>query len=312
MSYLAAILILMTVLLASISCGGGAPDIRACHRAAAGDHRQPRSRYSIRSFTTCPASSGNGIPTLGHRQRPARHERRRSQRTLPGSLRHRRTSPRETPTATGMEESTPEAYAKTTPVHLATPAPRSERGDRPGHVRRHNERLCHGLGRKPLLRDGKGRRPLLRNGKARQPAPSHRKARQTGPSGLQADLKAGEVDDNQRWNEYLQFVAGLRGPPGPPHQPGGPADNHRPGPERKSRAQRPRHRKRQREGTGGVPHIRRRPDPPLPGCHPRPANLQERREKANSASARKETASPRKGALSSGKARPTPSRWTER
>ena len=30
---------------------------------------------------------------------------------------------------------------------------------------------------------------------------------------IQMQLKAGEVDDNQRWQEYLDFVEEYRGPP---------------------------------------------------------------------------------------------------
>ena len=61
MRYLAAMLILMTVLMASISCG--APDIGPGHRAATGERSQPRYGPFSRSCTTCPASSRNGTPT---------------------------------------------------------------------------------------------------------------------------------------------------------------------------------------------------------------------------------------------------------
>ena len=85
-----------------------------------------------------------------------------------------------------MKESTPEAYAK------ATPAPRSKRGEAPDtHTATTLDYATASAGSRSSDTGKLGGRPI-------QP---------------QADLKAGEVDDNQRWNEYLRFVADYEGPP---------------------------------------------------------------------------------------------------
>ena len=85
---------------------------------------------------------------------------------------------------------------------------------------------------------GMTRRPAPRHRKTRQPAPAH--AAPTGPQGR----RGGRQPTLERVPAVHQR---LRRPAGPPHQPRGPADNHRPGPGRKPRAQRHRHRERQRE-----------------------------------------------------------------
>ena len=98
-----------------------------------------------------------------------------------------------------MEESTPEAYAKTTPVHLATPAPRSE------------EEGAHSATTLDYATASAGSRSSeMEKGGDRSSDTGKHGSRPIQP---QAELKAGEVDDNQRWNEYLQFVADYEGHP---------------------------------------------------------------------------------------------------
>ncbi len=128
MRYLAAILILMTVLLASISCGGGAPDI--------GPVTEPPPENAVSPVTgprSVPVPLAQPVPgTESQPGTPAASAATRETKVPTDSPREPEPPPdlaQETPGATSMEESTPEAYAKTTPVHLATPAPRSEGRD---------------------------------------------------------------------------------------------------------------------------------------------------------------------------------------
>ena len=200
MRYLAAILILMTVLLASISCGGGAPDI--------GPVTEPPPENAVSPVTgprSVPVPLAQPVPgTESQPGTPAASAATRETKVPTDSPREPEPPPdlaQETPGATSMEESTPEAYAKTTPVHLATPAPRSEGRD-PG---------TYSATTKDYAEAYSSRRPP-------DTGEHGGRSSETGKHGSrpiqpQADLKAGEVDDNQRWNEYLRFVADYEGPP---------------------------------------------------------------------------------------------------
>ena len=108
----------------------------------------------------------------------------------------------ETPTDARMEESPPPAGARTMPVelaNLATLAPRSEgmKSD------------MHSTTAKDSVGTSSGTRSGTRSGSP-PPATGKHGGRPMLP---QPDLKAGEVDDNQRWNEYLQFTTDYDGPP---------------------------------------------------------------------------------------------------
>ena len=199
MRYLAAMLILMTVLMASISCG--APDIGPVTEPPPENEASPVTGPSV-----VPVPLAQPVPgTEPQPGTPATSAATRETEAPTDSPRQPEPPPelaQETPGAARMEESTPEAYAKTTPVPLATPAPRSKRGEDPDmHSATTLDYATASAGsRSSEMEKGDGR------------------SSETGKHGdrpiqPQADLKAGEVDDNQRWNEYLQFVADYEGPP---------------------------------------------------------------------------------------------------
>ena len=100
----------------------------------------------------------------------------------------------ETPGSAPMEESPPPAGARTKPVepaNLATPAPPRESMKSDAHSATTEDFVGGRASRRPPATGKHGGRPML----------------------PQPDLKAGEVDDNQRWSEYLQFTTDYEGPP---------------------------------------------------------------------------------------------------
>ena len=108
--------------------------------------------------------------------------------------------------AARMEESTPEAEAKATPVHLAnlaTPATLAT----PAPPREGMKSDTHSATAKDFVGTFVGG-PV----DERPPSTGKHGSPRT-PMRPQQDLKAGEVDDNQRWNEYLQFTKDYDGPP---------------------------------------------------------------------------------------------------
>ncbi len=108
----------------------------------------------------------------------------------------------ETPGSAPMEESPPPAGAKTMPVelaNLATPAP----------LRDEMKSDMHSTTAEDSVGTSSGTRAGTRSGSPPSATGKHG-GRPTGP---QPDLKAGEVDDNQRWSEYLQFIQDYDGPP---------------------------------------------------------------------------------------------------
>ena len=124
----------------------------------------------------------------------------------------------ETPASARMEESPPLAGAKTKPMELAPPtSPREEMKSDTDSVKakaknffgtfvegRSEGTFVGGPVDDPPSATGRhGDRPPS-TGKHGSPRP---------PMQPQRDLKAGEVDDNQRWSEYLQFTQDYEGPP---------------------------------------------------------------------------------------------------
>ena len=198
MRYLAAILILMTVLLTSISCGGGAPDIGPVTEPPPESEASPVTGPSV-----VPVPLAQPVPgTESQPGTPATSTATRETEAPGDSPRQPEPPPdlaQETPGAARMEESKPETYAKTTPVPLATPAPRSEGGDLGTYSTTTKDHAEDYSSRPPATGELSGR--SSESGK-----------HGSRPIQRQADLKAGEVDDNQRWNEYLQFVADYEGP----------------------------------------------------------------------------------------------------
>ena len=116
---------------------------------------------------------------------------------------------RETPASARVEESRPPAGAKTMPVepaNMATPALSREemKSDAYSATAENFVGTFVGgrAGRRPpaTAEDSSG----TRSGHRRPPATTGKHGGR--PTRPQPDLKAGEVDDNQRWNEYLQFT----------------------------------------------------------------------------------------------------------
>ena len=195
MRYLAAILILMTVLLASIACGGGAPDTGPPPENEASPVTGP-SVVPVPLAQPVPGTEsqpGTPVTSAATRETEAPTDSPQQPEQPPDLA-------KETPGAARMEESKPEAYAQTTPVPMGTPAPRSERGDLGTYGATTKDHAEGYSGRPPATGEHSGR--FSESGKHGD-----------RPIQRQADLKAGEVDDNQRWNEYLQFVADYEGPP---------------------------------------------------------------------------------------------------
>ena len=202
MRYLAAILILMTILLASISCGGAAPDTEPPPENGA----SPVTGPSVVPVPLAQPVSG----TQSQPETPATSAATQETEAPTDSLREPEPPPdlaRETPGTGRMEESKPDAYAKTTPVPMGTPAPRSERDDRD----------LHGATSEDFFGTFVGGRAETDSGRPSAKGEHGDRSSETGKHGdrpiqRQADLKAGEVDDNQRWNEYLQFTRDYEGP----------------------------------------------------------------------------------------------------
>ena len=195
MTMIAVLLLSMTILTA---CGGGAPDTGPVTEPPPESEANPVTGPSV-----VPVPLAQPVPgTESQPGTPATSAATRETEAPADSPRQPEPPPdlaQETPGAARMEESKPEAYAKTTPVPLATPAPRSEREDRDMHSTTTKDSAEAYSGRPPATGEHGGR------------------SSETGKHGSrpiqrQADLKAGEVDDNQRWNEYLQFVADYEGP----------------------------------------------------------------------------------------------------
>ena len=189
MRYLTAILVLMTVLLASISCGGASEGTIPGN----GD-LQPITEAQ-------PASPGEEPPTTGGK---------------PATTGEEQTSTGGEPASTGGEPATtgwepaPETRREKTPgdggYGEANPETNRETGARiiPGQVEEKPETETNGN------RDDHEIYTENRSGDDTRSSPRspdrHKKH-------VQAELKAGEVDDNQRWQEYLDFVEEYRGPP---------------------------------------------------------------------------------------------------
>ena len=194
----AMIAVLMLSISILIACGSGAPDIGPVTEPPPESETSPVTGPSV-----VPVPLAQPVPgTESQPGTPATSAATRETEAPGDSPRQPEPPPdlaQETPGATRMEEAKPEAYAKTTPVPLATLAPRSERGDRDMHSTTTKDSAEVYSGRPPATGELSGR------------------SSETGKHGdrpiqRQADLKAGEVDDNQRWNEYLQFVADYEGP----------------------------------------------------------------------------------------------------
>ena len=123
----------------------------------------------------------------------------------------------ETPADARVEESLPPAGGKTMPVepaNMATPAlPREEmKSDAYSAIAEHFAGTFvggHSSDRPPPIAAEDS--SATRSGHRRPPTTTGKHGgRPTGPP---TDLKAGEVDDNQRWNEYLQFTKDYDGHP---------------------------------------------------------------------------------------------------
>ena len=194
----AMIAVLMLSISILIACGGGAPDIGPVTEPPPESEASPVTGPSV-----VPVPLAQPLPeTESQPGTPATSAATRETEAPTDSLREPELPPdlaRETPGATRMEESKPETYPKTTPVPLATLAPRSERGDRDMHSTTTKDSAEAYSSQPPATREHGGR--SSESGK-----------HGSRPIQRQADLKAGEVDDNQRWNEYLQFVADYDGP----------------------------------------------------------------------------------------------------
>ena len=192
MRYLIAILVMMTVLLTSISCSGtdegtipGNGDLEPITQA------QPASTEPEAAPTEGePASTEpEAAPTGGE---PASTEpEAASTEPEPGP----ETRGEETPGDEGYREANPETSDETGTVTLPSEVGTETKGSRgdPGTTL---EDSITAPDMDVVAASGSSPR-----------SPDWHKER------IQMELKAGEVDDNQRWQEYLDFVEEYRGPP---------------------------------------------------------------------------------------------------
>ena len=151
--------------------------------------------------------------------------------TAPGAPEIQADSPREsdappdltgeTPGSASVEESPPPTGARTMPMelaNLATQAPRSERSegmksDMHSATAEDFVGISSGTrsGSSPPAEDYFG--TFVGGPSDERPPSTGKHGSPRPPTGPQPDLKAGEVDDNKRWNEYLQFTTDYEGPP---------------------------------------------------------------------------------------------------
>ena len=125
----------------------------------------------------------------------------------------------ETPGSASVEESPPPTGARTMPVelaNLATPAPRSEeemKSDMHSATAEDFVGIPSGTrsGSSPPAEDYFG--TFVGGPSDERPPSTGKHGSPRPPTEPQRDLKAGEVNDNQRWNEYLQFTTDYDGPP---------------------------------------------------------------------------------------------------
>ena len=121
----------------------------------------------------------------------------------------------ETPDSARMEESPPLAGAKTKPMELAPPAsPREEMKSDKDSARSEDYFGTFVGGRADKSPPAEDYFGTFVGGRADKSPPSTGKhGSPRPPMQPQRDLKAGEVNDNQRWSEYLQFTQDYDGPP---------------------------------------------------------------------------------------------------
>ena len=193
----ATIAVLMLSMSILIACGGGAPDIGPVTEPPPESETSPVTGPSV-----VPVPLAQPLPeTESQPGTPATSAATRETET-PGDSPPQPEPPPdltgETPGSARMEESPPPAGGRTMPVepaNLATPAPSREEMKSDAYSATAEDSVETSSG--------------TRSGHRRPPTTERHGDRPIQP---QADLKASEVDDNQRWNEYLQFVADYEGP----------------------------------------------------------------------------------------------------
>ena len=188
MRYLIAILVMMTVLLASISCSQaeegtipGNGDLQPITQA------QPAS-------TEPEAAPTEGEPASTEPEAPPTQPEAAPTETEPASTEPEpapETREEETPGDEGYRETKPETSGETStkiPPSEVWTETKGSRGDPGATLALAPDMDVAATGSPP-------------------PSPDWHKEQ------VQMELKAGEVDDNQRWQEYLDFVEEYRGPP---------------------------------------------------------------------------------------------------
>ena len=188
MRYLIAILVMMTVFLASISCSGasegtipGNGDLQPITQAQPASTEPDAAPTGGEPTSTEPEAA----PTGG---KPASTEPEAAPETRG----------EETPGEEGYREASPETSGETGTVILP-----SEVGEKTG------AEMKGSRGDRGTTTEDSSAAPDMDVAATGSPprSPDWHKER------VQMELKAGEVDDNQRWQEYLDFVEEYRGPP---------------------------------------------------------------------------------------------------
>ena len=120
----------------------------------------------------------------------------------------------EMPGSASVEESPAPVGGGTKPMeltNLATPAPRSERSE---EMKSDKESLkAKAKNFFGTFVGGEVEGTFVGGPSDERPPSTGKHGSPRPPTGPQPDLKAGEVDDNKRWSEYLQFTKDYEGPP---------------------------------------------------------------------------------------------------